>query len=62
VARLLRPLPAGRLAPAFPDAALDAEAAAVAAIFGLPLTVIDVGTGGLEHELELLLAQAEVPR
>jgi len=39
------------------DAALDAEAAEVAAMFGLPLTVIDVGTAGLERELELLLSQ-----
>jgi Protein of unknown function (DUF1638) len=37
------------------DAALDAEASAIAATFGLPLTVMDVGTGGLEHELEVLL-------
>jgi Protein of unknown function (DUF1638) len=37
------------------DAALEAEAAAVAAMFGLPLTVLDVGTGGLERELGLLL-------
>ena len=34
---------------------LDAEAAAVAEMFRLPLTVIDVGTGGLERELERLL-------
>ena len=40
------------------DAALDAEAAAVAAMFGLPLTVIDVGTGGLERELARLLGRA----
>jgi Protein of unknown function (DUF1638) len=39
------------------DAALDAEAAAVAAMFGLPLTVLDVGTGGLERELEHLLGE-----
>ena len=39
------------------DAALDAEAAAVAAMFGLPLTVLDVGTRGLEAELELLLGE-----
>jgi hypothetical protein len=39
------------------DAALDAEAAAVAAMFGLPLTVLDVGTGGLERELELLVGE-----
>jgi hypothetical protein len=37
------------------DAALDAEASAIAALFGLPLTVMDVGTGGLERELALLL-------
>jgi hypothetical protein len=40
------------------DAALDAEAAAVAAMFGLPLTVLDVGTTGLETELERLLGEA----
>ncbi len=38
------------------DAALDAEAAAIGAMFGLPLRVIDVGTAGLERELELLVA------
>jgi hypothetical protein len=37
------------------DDALDAEAAGIAEMFGLPLTVLDVGTGGLERELELLL-------
>jgi hypothetical protein len=37
------------------DEGLDGEAAAVAAMFGLPLTVIDVGTSGLERELELLV-------
>jgi hypothetical protein len=30
----------------------------VAALFGLPLTVIDVGTAGLERELESLVAGA----
>jgi hypothetical protein len=40
------------------DPALDAEAAAIARMFGLPLTVIDVGTAGLERELALLLAEA----
>jgi hypothetical protein len=40
------------------DAALDAEAWSVAAMFGLPLTVLDVGTSGLETELELLLGEA----
>jgi hypothetical protein len=39
------------------DGALDAEAAAIAAMFGLPLTVLDVGTGGLERELALLLGE-----
>jgi hypothetical protein len=39
------------------DAGLDAEAAAVAAMFGLPLTVLDVGTRGLEAELDLLLGE-----
>jgi Protein of unknown function (DUF1638) len=44
------------------DPALEAEAAAVAAMFGLPLTVLDVGTGGLERELELLAGEdAEAP-
>ncbi len=38
------------------DPALEAEARAVAEMFGLPLTVIDTGTAGLEHELERLLA------
>jgi hypothetical protein len=40
------------------DSGLDAEAAAIAAMFGLPLTMLDVGTGGLERELELLLDDA----
>ena len=39
------------------DPALEAEATAVASMFGLPLTVLDVGTGGLERELELLVGQ-----
>src|SRR5580693_2663894 len=43
------------------DEALDAEAAAVAEMFGLPLTVLDVGTGGLERELALLLAEVAPP-
>ena len=37
------------------DPALEAEAQAVAARFGLPLTVIDTGTTRLERELEHLL-------
>jgi hypothetical protein len=40
------------------DAELDTRAAAIAAQFGLPLRVIDVGTGGLERELGALLAGA----
>jgi hypothetical protein len=37
------------------DPAVAAEAASIAAMFGLPLTVVDVGTSGLEHELEQLV-------
>jgi hypothetical protein len=37
------------------DVSLDAEASAIGAMFGLPLTVIDTGTTGLERELELLV-------
>src|SRR5215813_12850474 len=37
---------------------LAEEAEAVAAMFGLPLTVLDVGTARLERELELLLNEA----
>jgi hypothetical protein len=43
------------------DEALDADAAGISAMFGLPLTVIDVGTAGLERELELLVG-ATAPR
>jgi Protein of unknown function (DUF1638) len=39
------------------DPALEAEAGAVARMAGLPLTVIDVGTGRLERELARLLAE-----
>jgi len=39
-----------------PEPGLAAQAESVAEMFGLPLTVIDVGTGRLERELELLLA------
>jgi Protein of unknown function (DUF1638) len=39
------------------SAELEAAAAGVAAMFGLPLTVIDTGTGGLERELERLVAE-----
>jgi hypothetical protein len=48
------------------DADLDRRAAAIAAQFGLPLRVVDVGTGSLERELAALLngprgAPAELP-
>jgi hypothetical protein len=43
------------------DPALDAEAEAVAARFGLPLTVIDTGLSRLERELEHLLAPSPAP-
>ncbi len=48
------------------DAELDRRAAAIAAQFGLPLRVVDVGTGSLERELAALLsgpseAPAELP-
>ncbi|HUZ54913.1 MAG TPA: DUF1638 domain-containing protein [Streptosporangiaceae bacterium] len=44
-----------------PEPGLAGQAEQVAAMFGLPLTVVDVGTGGLERELESLLARAAVP-
>jgi Protein of unknown function (DUF1638) len=40
------------------DPGLDAAAARVAARFGLPLTVVDVGAGGLERQLEPLVGTA----
>jgi hypothetical protein len=42
-----------------PSAELTEEAEAVAAMFGLRLTVIDVGTARLERELESLLRAAD---
>ena len=44
-----------------PTPELAGEADAVAAMFGLPLTVLDVGTTGLERELEALLASPVTP-
>ena len=41
-----------------PSPELTEEAESVAAMFGLPLTVIDVGTARLERELESLLLHA----
>jgi len=41
-----------------PDPALEAEAARVAALFGLPLTRIDTGTGALEAALAELVGEA----
>jgi Protein of unknown function (DUF1638) len=40
------------------SAGLDARAAAIAEMFGLPLRVIDVGTTRLERELELLIGKS----
>ena len=44
------------------DAWLESEALEVAAMFGLPLTVVATGTARLEQELEALLAGAAQPR
>ena len=41
------------------DAELDRRAAAIAARFGVPLRVIDVGTSGLERELAALLPASD---
>jgi Protein of unknown function (DUF1638) len=41
-----------------PDPALATEAERVAAMFGLPLTVVETGTGRLERELSALVAAA----
>jgi hypothetical protein len=43
------------------DPAIAAEAAAIGTMFGLPLQVIEVGTGGLERELELLVTESGAP-
>jgi hypothetical protein len=42
-----------------PDATLERQAATIAARFGLPLRVIDVGTSGLERELASLVAAVQ---
>ncbi len=39
---------------------LEAEAKAIAAMFGLPLQIVDTGTGSLEAELEALLSAIPV--
>ncbi|MBO0774021.1 MAG: DUF1638 domain-containing protein, partial [Actinobacteria bacterium] len=44
-----------------PDPALDAAARQIAAMFGLPLTVVRTGTGRLERELERLVHAAPGP-
>ncbi len=41
------------------DAELDRRAAAIAAQFGLPLHVVDVGIAGLERELAALVEESE---
>jgi Protein of unknown function (DUF1638) len=43
------------------DPALEAAAERVAARFGLPLTVVETGTGRLERELELLVGAEDRP-
>jgi hypothetical protein len=43
------------------EPALEAEAGRVADRFGLPLTVVDTGTGRLERELELLVRGDDAP-
>jgi len=43
------------------NAALESEAKKVAGMFRLPLTILDVGVGGLESELEQLLVEASSP-
>jgi hypothetical protein len=40
-----------------PDAALRAEAARVAGMFGLPLTEVATGVGRLEREMERLVCE-----
>jgi hypothetical protein len=43
------------------DPGLEAAAARIAEAFGLPLTIISTGTGGLERELELFMTPAGRP-
>ena len=45
-----------------PNAELESEARAVAALFDLPLEILNVGTGSLEVELEGLLRSAQSRR
>ncbi|MHB1818531.1 MAG: DUF1638 domain-containing protein [Streptosporangiaceae bacterium] len=44
-----------------PDPVLAARAREVASMFGLPLTVIEVGTGRLERELQVLIGTQAKP-
>jgi hypothetical protein len=44
-----------------PSAPLESEAREVASMFGLPLTILDVGVAGLERELECLLGEQSAP-
>ncbi len=44
-----------------PDPALTARAEEVASMFGLPLTVLEVGTGRLERELQSLVGDPNRP-
>jgi hypothetical protein len=44
------------------SAGLEAQAQAIAAMFGLPLRVIEVGTARLERELEVLIRESLEPQ
>jgi len=43
-----------------PEPGLRGQADEVAAMFGLPLVVVDVGAGRLERELEALVSRVTV--